>query len=73
MKLPERDRTVFSNSQAPGCSCSPLSAPIALNASAALYRHFWSRDDTLEAMLPAGMRHRVAPGRAHESRSFRQR
>ncbi len=46
---------------------------IALHASAALYHHFWRRDGTLAAMLPAGMRHRVAPGRAHESRSFRQR
>jgi cytochrome b561 len=33
---------------------------IALHASAALYHHFWRRDDTLEAMLPQGMRRRVA-------------
>ena len=46
---------------------------IALHASAALYHHFWRRDDTLDAMLPQGMRRRAAPGRAHESRSFRQR
>ena len=46
---------------------------IALHASAALYHHFWRRDDTLEAMLPQGMRRRAAQGPAHESRSFRQR
>jgi superoxide oxidase len=46
---------------------------IALHASAALYHHFWRRDGTLEAMLPAGMRCRATPGRAHESRSFRRR
>jgi cytochrome b561 len=46
---------------------------IALHASAALYHHFWRRDDTLDAMLPQGMRRRASPGRAHESRSFRQR
>ena len=46
---------------------------ITLHASAALYHHFWRRDDTLDAMLPQGMRRRAAPGRAHESRSFRQR
>jgi hypothetical protein len=33
---------------------------IAVHASAALYHHFWRRDDTLEAMLPQGMRRRVA-------------
>jgi cytochrome b561 len=33
---------------------------IALHASAALYHHFWRRDDTLEAMLPQGMRRRDA-------------
>jgi cytochrome b561 len=27
---------------------------IALHASAALYHHFWRRDDTLRAMLPLG-------------------
>jgi superoxide oxidase len=31
---------------------------IALHAAAALYHHFWRRDDTLEAMLPQGMRRR---------------
>ena len=31
---------------------------IALHASAALYHHFWRRDDTLEAMLPKGMNRR---------------
>ena len=46
---------------------------IALHASAALYHHFWRRDDTLDAMLPQGMRRQASPGRAHESRSFRQR
>ena len=46
---------------------------VALHASAALYHHFWRHDDTLEAMLPQGMRRRDAQGRAHESRSFRQR
>src|ERR1700719_4133151 len=46
---------------------------IALHASAALYHHFWRRDDTLDAMLPQGMRRWASPGRAHESRSFRQR
>ena len=39
---------------------------IALRASAALYHHFWRRDDTLEAMLPQGMRRR---GRARETRA----
>lgn len=29
---------------------------IALHAAAALYHHFWRRDDTLEAMLPQRMR-----------------
>ena len=33
---------------------------LALHASAALYHHFWRRDDTLEAMLPQGMRRRAA-------------
>jgi cytochrome b561 len=33
---------------------------IALHASAALYHHFWRRDDTLDAMLPQGMRRRDA-------------
>jgi cytochrome b561 len=34
---------------------------IAVHASAALYHHFWRRDDTLDAMLPQGVRR---PGRA---------
>jgi cytochrome b561 len=42
---------------------------IALHASAALYHHFWRRDDTLEAMLPRGMRRRATMGRARESPS----
>ena len=37
---------------------------IALHAAAALYHHFWRRDDTLEAMLPQGMRRRVRKGAA---------
>ncbi len=46
---------------------------IALHASAALYHHFWRRDETLEAMLPPGMRRRDTLGRGHESRSLRER
>ena len=34
---------------------------IAVHGSAALYHHFWRRDDTLAAMLPQGMRRRYAP------------
>jgi cytochrome b561 len=34
---------------------------IALHASAALYHHFWRRDDTLAAMLPQATRRRYAP------------
>jgi cytochrome b561 len=37
---------------------------IALHAAAALYHHFWRRDDTLEAMLPQKMRRRVRKGTA---------
>jgi cytochrome b561 len=44
---------------------------IALHAAAALYHHFWRRDDTLDAMLPQGMRRRSAPGRAHKGRQRR--
>ena len=40
---------------------------IALHAAAALFHHFWRRDDTLTAMLPQGMRRRAASGRAQES------
>jgi cytochrome b561 len=32
---------------------------IALHATAALYHHFWRRDDTLKTMLPQGMRRRT--------------
>jgi cytochrome b561 len=32
---------------------------IALHAAAALFHHFWRRDDTLDAMLPQGMRRRA--------------
>jgi len=35
---------------------------IALHAGAALYHHFWRRDGTLEAMLPAGLRRSQASG-----------
>jgi cytochrome b561 len=35
---------------------------IALHVAAALYHHFWRRDDTLEAMLPQGMRRRASKG-----------
>lgn len=41
---------------------------IALHAAAALYHHFWRRDDTLRAMLPQGRKHRAAPGGAPENR-----
>jgi cytochrome b561 len=34
---------------------------IALHALAALYHHFWRRDNTLQAMLPKGMRRRAVP------------
>ena len=33
---------------------------IALHASAALFHHFWRRDDTLGAMLPQGKKRRAA-------------
>jgi cytochrome b561 len=39
---------------------------IALHASAALFHHFWRRDDTLGAMLPQGMKRRATQARAHE-------
>ncbi len=42
---------------------------IALHAAAALYHHFWRRDDTLQAMLPQGMRRRNAQGRRHHPAS----
>ena len=34
---------------------------IVVHASAALYHHFWRRDDTLKAMLPQVLRRRIAP------------
>jgi cytochrome b561 len=37
---------------------------IFLHASAALYHHFWRRDDTLAAMLWQGKRRRCAPNAA---------
>ena len=40
---------------------------IALHAAAALYHHFWRRDDTLESMLPQGMKRRARKGRAGRS------
>ena len=40
---------------------------IALHASAALYHHFWRRDNTLKAMLPQGMRRRDMHGRTPEA------
>jgi cytochrome b561 len=40
---------------------------IVFHALAALYHHFWRRDETLEAMLPQGMRRGAAQARAHES------
>jgi cytochrome b561 len=46
---------------------------IALHAGAALYHHFWRRDDTLRAMLPPGKRRRDAQGGAHDSRMFGER
>jgi cytochrome b561 len=36
---------------------------IALHALAALFHHFWHRDNTLKAMLPEGLRGRAAPSR----------
>jgi cytochrome b561 len=40
---------------------------IALHASAALFHHFWRRDDTLTAMLPAATRWRPFPRADHVS------
>jgi cytochrome b561 len=45
---------------------------IALHAAAALYHHFWRRDDTLRAMLPQGRRRRDAQGGADDSRGLGQ-
>ena len=41
---------------------------IGLHASAALYHHFWRRDDTLDAMLPSAVRRQDAQDRAQEGR-----
>jgi cytochrome b561 len=47
---------------------------IALHVGAALYHHFWRRDDTLEAMLPLGMRRRAgARGHAAGRRQTRSK
>jgi cytochrome b561 len=43
---------------------------IGLHAAAALYHHFWRRDETLRAMLPSLARRRDAPGEARQSRIF---
>jgi superoxide oxidase len=40
---------------------------IALHASAALTHHFWRRDDTLTAMLPAASRWRAVSSRPHQA------
>jgi cytochrome b561 len=48
-----------------------LMALIVLHASAALYHHFWRRDDTLDAMLPRSMRRRNAAARLREFSSPR--
>jgi cytochrome b561 len=39
---------------------------IALHASAALYHHFWRRDDTLDAMLPRPLRRRATGAHSRE-------
>ena len=43
-----------------------LLALIAVHASAALYHHFWRRDDTLDAMLPRPLRRRATVARSRE-------
>lgn len=43
---------------------------IALHSSAALYHHFWRRDDTLSAMLPRRLRRRDAQDGVHETAIF---
>jgi cytochrome b561 len=45
---------------------------IALHAAAALYHHFWRRDDTLKAMLPQGMRRSQAPRGQKKARVYNQ-
>src|SRR5438132_3074744 len=44
---------------------------IALHAAAALYHHFWRRDDALEAMMPQGMR--LTTGRTAALKTERSR
>ena len=46
-----------------------LLALIALHVSAALFHHFWRRDDTLTAMLPAAAEWRNVKRRARERRA----
>ena len=46
---------------------------IALHTSAAIYHHFWRRDDTLNAMLPRRLRCRDAQDGAHEIAVFHAR
>jgi len=43
-----------------------LLALIALHASAALYHHYWRRDDTLDAMLPRPLRRRATAARSRK-------
>ena len=45
---------------------------IVLHAPAALYHHFWRRDGTLEAMLPARMRRPQAPAERQKGRVYNQ-
>jgi superoxide oxidase len=47
---------------------SSLLALIALHVSAALFHHFWRRDDTLTAMLPAAAAWRTLKPRADQTR-----
>jgi cytochrome b561 len=51
-------QTLLSLHKAVGFSLLGL---IALHAAAALFHHFWRKDDTLTAMLPAAERWRVQP------------
>jgi cytochrome b561 len=43
-----------------------LLALIALHASAALYHHFWRRDDALDAMLPRPLRRCATAARSRK-------
>jgi hypothetical protein len=45
---------------------------IALHVSAALFHHFWRRDDTLTAMLPAASGWRVSSRGVHDYESVGQ-